>query len=218
ATSGVCKPATSAGRVRQEFTAAARRVRRAQLRALLRDGRDAALPPPRTGQHLEAAVGSCRRVQPEPDSAPVAGCGHAARAEKPLWHACFVRLSTLPGSDKSESALQKPDLRVRCQVLREFAYPATSPAVQKIRYLHHGLLGGDLPDDATAGGFAIGAIPSTGCGPEEIAVGIDEDTANRPPSVVASRGKVGKVGIKPGSVALGSLRENAHFMRPSEYR
>jgi len=25
-------------------------------------------------------------------------------------------------------------------VLREFAYPATSPAVQKIRYLHHGLL------------------------------------------------------------------------------
>jgi hypothetical protein len=27
-----------------------------------------------------------------------------------------------------------------------------------------------------------------------------------------------KVGIKPGSVALGSLRENAHFMRPSEYR
>jgi hypothetical protein len=36
--------------------------------------------------------------------------------------------------------LQKPDLRVRCQVLREFAYPATSPAVQKIRYLHHGLL------------------------------------------------------------------------------
>src|SRR5664280_2418595 len=33
------------------------------------------------------------------------------------------------------------DSRVRCQVLREFAYPATSPAVQKIRYLHHGLLG-----------------------------------------------------------------------------
>src|ERR1019366_8147077 len=146
ATSGVCKPATSAGRVRQEFTAAARRVRRAQLRALLRDGRDAALPPPRTGQHLEAAVGSCRRVQPEPDSAPVAGCGHAARAEKPLWHACFVRLSTLPGSDKSESALQKPDLRVRCQVLREFAYPATSPAVQKIRYLHHGLLRHETQD------------------------------------------------------------------------
>ncbi|HZL67821.1 MAG TPA: hypothetical protein VFC29_10870, partial [Candidatus Limnocylindrales bacterium] len=53
-----------------------------------------------------------------------------------------------PGSDKSESALQKPDLRVRCQVLREFAYPATSPAVQKIRYLHHGLLG---PKDAKPG-------------------------------------------------------------------
>src|SRR5664279_3379669 len=69
-------------------------------------------------------------------------------------------------------------------------------------------LGGDLPDDATAGGFAIGAIPSPGCGPEEIAVGIDEDTANRPPSVVASRGKVVKVGIKPGSVALGSQLEH----------
>jgi hypothetical protein len=37
--------------------------------------------------------------------------------------------------------LQKPNLRVRCQVLRAIAYPATSPALQEIRYMHHGLLG-----------------------------------------------------------------------------
>ncbi|MGA8619876.1 MAG: hypothetical protein WB660_15320, partial [Candidatus Sulfotelmatobacter sp.] len=36
--------------------AAARRVSGAQLRALLRDGRDAALPSARTGKHLEAAI------------------------------------------------------------------------------------------------------------------------------------------------------------------
>src|ERR1039458_378619 len=39
ATSGVREPAAGAGRVRQEFTATARRVSGAQLRALLRDGR-----------------------------------------------------------------------------------------------------------------------------------------------------------------------------------
>src|ERR1019366_9437965 len=137
---GVCEPAAGAGRVRQEFAAAARRVGRAQLRALLRDGRDAALPPTGTGQHLEAAVSSCRRVQPEPDPAPVAGCGHTARVEKPSWQACFVRLFTLPGSEKPESALQKPNLRVRCQVLRGIADHATSSALQKPRHLRHGLL------------------------------------------------------------------------------
>src|ERR1035441_7023207 len=92
------------------------------------------------GQHLEAAVGSCGRVQPESDPAPVAGCGHAARAEKPPGQACFVRLCTLPGSEKPESALQKPDLRVRCQVLRGIADHATSSALQKTRQLRHGLL------------------------------------------------------------------------------
>src|SRR5713101_9303504 len=87
ATSGVREPAAGAGRVRQEFTAAARRVGRAQLRALLRDGRDAALPSARTRQHSETAVGACGRVQPEPDPAPTAGCGHAAGTEKPLCQA-----------------------------------------------------------------------------------------------------------------------------------
>src|ERR1019366_9870350 len=41
ATSGVCELAAGTGRVRQEFTAAAGRVGGGQLRALLRDGRDA---------------------------------------------------------------------------------------------------------------------------------------------------------------------------------
>ncbi|HEY4899638.1 MAG TPA: hypothetical protein VIH91_02345, partial [Terriglobales bacterium] len=45
-----------------------------------------------------------------------------------------------PGSDKPESALQKPNLRVRCQVLRGIAHPATSSALQKTRHLRHGLL------------------------------------------------------------------------------
>jgi len=43
-------------------------------------------------------------------------------------------------SDKSEAASQKPNLCVRCQVLRQIAYP-TTPDLQEIRYLHPGLLG-----------------------------------------------------------------------------
>jgi hypothetical protein len=43
-------------------------------------------------------------------------------------------------SDKSEAALQKPNLCVRCQVLHEIAYPTTSPDLQETRYLHPGLL------------------------------------------------------------------------------
>ena len=38
-------------------------------------------------------------------------------------------------------ALQKPNLCVRCQLLREIAYPTTSPDLQEISYLHPGLLG-----------------------------------------------------------------------------
>src|ERR1019366_6915597 len=82
ATSGVREPAAGARRVRQESTVAARRVRRAQLRTLLRDGRHAALPSAGAGEHSEAAVGSCRRVQPELDPAQTAGRRYAARAEK----------------------------------------------------------------------------------------------------------------------------------------
>src|SRR5208282_6057688 len=141
ATSGVCEPAAGAGRVQQEFTAAARRVGGAQLRALLRDGRHAALPSARTRKHSEAATGSCWRVQSQPDPAQIAGRGHAAGVAKPLRQACFEHLFTLHVSDKSEAALQKPNLRVRCQVLRAITYPAKSPALQGIRYLHHGLLG-----------------------------------------------------------------------------
>ncbi len=89
--SGVREPAAGTGRIRQEFTAAAGRVGRAQLRALLRDGRHAALPSARKGKHSEATVRSCGRVQPEPDPAPVAGCGHATRTEKSFWQARGTR-------------------------------------------------------------------------------------------------------------------------------
>ena len=51
-TSDVREPAAGARRARQEFTAAARRVGGAQLRGLLRDGRDTALPSARTGNIL----------------------------------------------------------------------------------------------------------------------------------------------------------------------
>jgi hypothetical protein len=61
-------------------------------------------------------------------------------------------------SDKSEAALQKPNLCVGCQVLREIAYPTTSPDLQEIRYLHPGLLG-DLMEEysylASKSGIAV---------------------------------------------------------------
>src|SRR5712664_3074619 len=64
--SGVREPAAGAGRLRQAFTAAARRTGRAELRALLRDGRDAALSSARTGKHSEAATDprGCTQSQP----------------------------------------------------------------------------------------------------------------------------------------------------------
>jgi len=63
----------------------ARRVRGAQLRALLRDGRHAALPSARPRKYSEAAVDPCGCVQPEPDSAQAAGRGHTAGTEEPRW-------------------------------------------------------------------------------------------------------------------------------------
>ena len=121
AAGGVRESAAGAGRVRQELTAAAGRVDRTQLRALLRDGRHAALSSAGAGEHSEAAVDPRGSVQPESDSAQAAGSGHAAGAEKPLRQTCFDPLLTLHVSDKSEAVLQKPNLRVRCQVLCEIA-------------------------------------------------------------------------------------------------
>ena len=91
------------------------------LRTLVRDGRDAALPSARTGKHLEAATDPRGCVQSKPDPAPTAGRGHAAGVEEPLRQTCFDPLLTLHLSDESEAVLQKPNLRVRCQVLREIA-------------------------------------------------------------------------------------------------
>jgi hypothetical protein len=84
-TDALREPAASTNRVRQELAAATRRAGGTQRRALLRHRRHAALSPARAGQHFEAAAGSCRRLQPEPDPAPVAGCGHAAGVDKPGW-------------------------------------------------------------------------------------------------------------------------------------
>src|ERR1039458_8841391 len=94
--------AAGAGRVRQELSAAARRVGRAQLRALLRDGRHAALPSARTRKHSEAATDPCGRVQSQPDPAQAAGCGHAAGTEKPRGTSVFATfaLSARPEEDR----------------------------------------------------------------------------------------------------------------------
>src|SRR5690348_15962513 len=105
----------------------ARKPGRAQLRALLRDWRDAALPSARTGTHSEAATDPRGCIQFKPDPAQIARRGHAAGVEEPLRQACFDPLLTLHVPDKSEAALQKPHLWVRCQMLREIAYPTTSP-------------------------------------------------------------------------------------------
>ena len=138
--SGVCEPATGAGRVRQEFIAAEVRIGGAQLRALLRDGRAAALPSARTGKHSEAATDPRGSVQSQPDPTRTVGRGHAAGVEEPRGQACFDPLLTLHLSAKSEVALQKRTLCVRSQVLCEIAYPTTSPDLPEIRYLHPGLL------------------------------------------------------------------------------
>jgi len=72
----------------------ARRVDRTQLRALLRDGRHAALSSARAGEPSEAATGPCRSVQLESDSAQAAASGNAARTEKPRW-ATILAILTL---------------------------------------------------------------------------------------------------------------------------
>ena len=76
---------------------AARRIRRAQFRVLLRDGRDAALPSAGKGKHSETAVGACGRVQSEPDPAEVAGRRHAARAEKPRCASAWAAFAASDG-------------------------------------------------------------------------------------------------------------------------
>src|SRR5208282_3762878 len=102
--SGVCQPAAGAGRVRQEFIAAARRVGRAQLRALLRDGRHAALPSARTRKHWEAATDPRGRVQSEPDPAPTDGRGHATGVEEPRRTSRVAALALSAGPQEGRFA------------------------------------------------------------------------------------------------------------------
>ena len=124
----------------QEFTAATWRVGGTQLRTLLRNRRHASLPSPRTGQHFEAAVDSCRSVQLELDPAPDAGCGPAPELRDRSGRlVLFVYL--LFRGRINQNRLCRTLCRIRCQVLRELAHPATSPALQKNHHLRHGLLG-----------------------------------------------------------------------------
>jgi hypothetical protein len=91
-------------------------------------------------EHSAAATHPRGCIQSQPDPAQTARRGHATGVEEPLRQACFDPFLTLPVSVKSEAALLKPNLYVRCQVLREIAYPTTSPDLPEIRYFHPGLL------------------------------------------------------------------------------
>src|ERR1019366_8763339 len=144
-TGGVPEPAAGARRLRQELTAAARRVGGTQLCALLRHWRHEAHAPPRTREHSEAAVGSCRRLQPEPDPAPGAGRGNAAGVEKPVWRVFFAGLFPAHAPGDSESALQKPKRNVPREILSGTAKPNMPLAVPKTSYLHHRLLAESAP-------------------------------------------------------------------------
>src|ERR1019366_5280522 len=143
ATGGVCEPAAGAGRVRQEFTAAARRIRRAQLRALLRDGRDAALPSARTRKHSEAAVSSCGRVQSEPGPAQAAGRGHTAGTEKPRRTGIF---SSLAFSAPDNVAFACPATDRRCWRAPYILFPSphASSLLTNFQQFYHGLIGPSL--------------------------------------------------------------------------
>ncbi|MGD1081574.1 MAG: transposase [Candidatus Sulfotelmatobacter sp.] len=86
--------------------------------------RDAALPSARTGKHLEAATDPRGRVQSKPDPAPTANCWARARrgsGKQRVKTSLPKRFFTLHVSDESEAVLQMPNLRFRCQVLREIA-------------------------------------------------------------------------------------------------
>jgi hypothetical protein len=141
---GVPESRAGAGRVRQESTAAAGRVSRAQFHALLRDGRDAALPSTRTPKHSEAATDPCGRVQSERDLAQVAGRGHAAGVEKPRWHASFVHLFTAQASGNSEWAPAQSTGNISDNIRCGITKPNIPLAAPQIRYMHHRLLGSGL--------------------------------------------------------------------------
>ena len=116
---GVPEPAAGARRLRQELAEATRRVGGTQLRALLRHRRHEAHAPARTREHSEAATDPCGRVQPEPDPAPVAGCGNAAGVAKPWWRASFARLFPAHAPGGSESVSQKSKLHVPREIRSE---------------------------------------------------------------------------------------------------
>src|SRR5208282_1146321 len=82
----------------------------------------------------------CRRVQPEPDPAQTAGCGHATGAEKPCWASVFPTfvLSAVPG----EGRFADPDALSRRWPAKgtivSLPHTGSPPAILELFY--HGLL------------------------------------------------------------------------------
>src|SRR5713226_6324088 len=125
-------------RVRGEYGKSLLR-RRGELRALLRDGRDAALPSARTQKHFEAATDPCGRVQSEPDPAQIAGCGHAAGVEEPSWTGIFPTFALSAGPEEGSFAdLAAPS---RCWPT-EGTVVALQHLITIFQYFCHGLLSG----------------------------------------------------------------------------
>src|SRR5208282_832599 len=144
ATGGVPESATGARRLRQEFTAAARRTGGAQFCTLLRDGRHEAHASTRTREYSEAATGPCGGVQLEPDPAASAGCGHAAAVERPRGDAFFaVYLLLTRRENRNRLSGSRISISCRKSVIESRSSTRSSArlVVPKISYLYPGLLG-----------------------------------------------------------------------------
>ena len=68
------------------------------------------------------------------------GAGTPRELRNRSGHACSELTFAALVREWSATMSQQPYLRVRCQVRRKVAYPAALSALQKIGYLHHGLL------------------------------------------------------------------------------
>ncbi len=87
------------------------------------------------------AVDPRGRLQPEPGNAQATGSGDAVGAEKSLRGTYLARSLATPARKQAEPVSPSPCLRTGCEALQKIACPPTTPALQQISYLHHGLLG-----------------------------------------------------------------------------
>ena len=133
-TSGAWQPATDARRAGPTAVTVARRAGGTQLRALIRDGRDAADAPARPRKHLETAAASRRRVPLVAAAEEEAGSGHAARpgsSEKGLR--CVLggcRAAVFGAPNAFASALEAPGPRALPIRLATPRLPAGSRRLQ----------------------------------------------------------------------------------------